>query len=102
MSSRQRDRATRPDPGLSLNVPPGLLDSIAVLVADRIADRLDPPPAEGYLDTDSAAEYLACPKSRIYELTAAGRLRHYRDGRRVLFRRKDLDAVLETREIEGE
>jgi excisionase family DNA binding protein len=51
-----------------------------------------------YVTTEKAAEILACKPKRIYELVAQGRLRHFRDGRRLLFRREDLDAVPEVHE----
>ena len=85
---------------LSLAVPPELVEAIAERVAELLVERL---PAQGpapWLDVDGAAEYLACPKSRVYEFIAAKRVRHFRDGRRVLFRREDLDAALSVREVE--
>lgn len=54
--------------------------------------------AESYLTVERAAEYLGCKPKRIYELIAQGRVRHYRIGRRILFRREDLDAALEVHE----
>lgn len=84
------------NPGLHLTFPPELLDLIADRVADRLADRLEPTSAEGYLTAEQAAEYLAAPIGRVRYLTRTGELRCYRDGRRVLYRRRDLDAVLAT------
>lgn len=73
-----------------------LLDTLAELVAAKVAERLPATaPRDGYLDVEAAAEYLACPASRVYELKASGRLAHYKDGQRLLFRRADLDACLE-------
>jgi excisionase family DNA binding protein len=50
-----------------------------------------------YLTTEKAAEVLACRQKQIYELVAQGRLRHFRDGQRLLFQQDDLDAALEAR-----
>jgi excisionase family DNA binding protein len=76
-------------------VPEALLDELAVRVADHLAERLEAlHPPEPYLTVEEAAAHLACPASRIYDLTAAKRLRHFRDGRRLLLRREDLDACL--------
>jgi excisionase family DNA binding protein len=50
--------------------------------------------AEPWLDVPAASKYLACKPRRIYELVAEGRLRHARDGRRLLFRSAWLDASL--------
>jgi excisionase family DNA binding protein len=84
---------------LSLGVPPELLEAIATRVADQLAEHLPEPPTP-YLKIEEAAEYLACPVSRIRDLKDQGRLRHYRDGRRLLFRREDLDGALTIREPE--
>jgi excisionase family DNA binding protein len=75
----------------------GLVDLLADAVADRIADRLSPPSQEPerWLNVDEAATYLACPASRVYDLVSRRRLRCARDGRRLLFQRTDLDAVLD-------
>lgn len=85
---------------LALTVPPELVEHLAVRVADVLAERA-PTASDGYLGVEEAAAYLACPKSRMYELVAAKRVRHYRDGRRVLFKAEDLDAVLRVREAEA-
>lgn len=78
---------------VAVPVPPELVEAVAVRVVELLADRL-PADRGGYLDADGAAAYLARPKSRVYELVAAGRLAHYRDGRSLLFRPGDLDAAL--------
>lgn len=81
--------------GHALGVPDELLTAVAERVAECLAERLPATQPEPYLDVDQAADYLACKPARIYELKAAGRLDHWRDGRRLLFRRTDLDAALE-------
>ena len=48
-----------------------------------------------WLNSDEAAQYLGCPRSRIHDLVQLRRLEPARDGRRLLFRRSDLDAYLE-------
>ncbi len=76
------------------------VDAMAKQVADRaaglLAERLkvsgEPEP---WLDVEAAARYLACQPHRIYDLAATGKLRCAKDGRRSLFRREWLDAVLE-------
>lgn len=87
------------DRGLSLGIPPELLDAIAERVTERMVESLPEQPTP-YLKIDEAAEYLNCPVSRIRDLKDQGRLRHYRDGKRLLFRREDLDAALTIREPE--
>lgn len=48
-----------------------------------------------WLNSDQAANYLGCPRSRIHDLVQLRKLEPTRDGRRLLFRRSDLDACLE-------
>lgn len=74
---------------LHLDIP----DEIVDLIAERVAERLERP-AEGWLDVDQAAAYIAAPKSRVYDLVAQERVECRRDGRRVLFRREWLDAAV--------
>jgi excisionase family DNA binding protein len=66
-------------------------------IAERVAARVAPPAPERtpWLDTAGAAEYLAAKPGRIHDLVALRRLTPRRDGRRLLFRRSDLDAYLE-------
>lgn len=51
--------------------------------------------AAAWLNSTAAAEYLGCPRSRIHDLVQLGHLHPRRDGRRLLFKRDDLDAYLE-------
>jgi excisionase family DNA binding protein len=83
---------------VNLHVPDELLDDLAARVAAKLTEQNPARAQDGYLSVDEAARYLACPASRIYELKAAGKLAHYKDGRRLLFRREDLDAALERRQ----
>ncbi len=73
------------------------LDQLADLLADRLAARLPAVRQKegGWLSSELAAEYLACSRSRIHDLVQIGKLSPRRDGRRLLFRRSDLDAYLE-------
>jgi excisionase family DNA binding protein len=77
---------------LSLSIPTEVLDAIAERVAERLSTR-EPDPA-GFLDVAGAASFLACPLSRIYALTSAGRLPVYRDGSRLLFDPSELRAYV--------
>jgi excisionase family DNA binding protein len=65
------------------------LDQLVDLLAERVAARLGT--RSPWLSADEAAGYLACPVSRIRRLTMTGDLPVHRDGRRVLYRREELD-----------
>lgn len=84
---------------LELAIPPAALEALALRVAElvtaRVADSTAPAPADGWLDVNAAADYLACKPKRIYDLVGQSRLRCMKDGTRSLFRREWLDAALE-------
>ncbi len=75
-----------------------LLDEIAAdpVALARLRELVDVEPARGspWLSAPEAAQYLACPESRIRKLTMTGELPCHRDGRRVLYRRDELDAFV--------
>jgi excisionase family DNA binding protein len=71
------------------------LDAIARRVAAILAEPVRDGDAGGWLDTKGAAAYLAASTGRIHDLVQLGALTPARDGRRLLFRRSDLDAYLE-------
>jgi excisionase family DNA binding protein len=70
------------------------LDALADLLAPRIADRLPRQADDCWLDSQSAAEYLSVPRSRIHDLVGLRRLPVHRDGRKLIFRKSDLDRYL--------
>ncbi len=64
-------------------------------LAERLLPRLEAPAhTDGWLTVRETAEYLRCPKSRIYSLVSARRIPFVKDGSRTLFRRSELDAWL--------
>jgi excisionase family DNA binding protein len=69
------------------------LDLLAERLTPRLAERLgqNGAPQSGWLDVAGAAEYIRCPKSRIYALVSANRISFHKDGSRTLFRREELD-----------
>lgn len=70
-----------------------LADRLAPLLASRPTTRDDA--GNPWLNAGEAARYLACSRDRLYDLVQLGKLTPHRDGRRLLFRRTDLDAYLE-------
>lgn len=75
---------------LALPMPPEFVEAVAQRVAAILDERLLPEMDEGFLDVAGAAEFLACPPSRIYALVSARRIPHHRDGSRLLFDRGEL------------
>jgi excisionase family DNA binding protein len=72
------------------------LDALAELLAPRLAARLGQrDAAPSWLDAAGAAEHLATSRGRIHDLVQLRKLEPRRDGRRLVFRRSDLDAYLE-------
>ncbi|HEV3071413.1 MAG TPA: helix-turn-helix domain-containing protein [Solirubrobacteraceae bacterium] len=84
------------DGTIELKVPDVFVQAIAERVADLLADtprRAGRP--EPWIGVNEAAEHLACPTSRIYDLVSQRRITPRRDGRRLLFKRSHLDAAIE-------
>lgn len=80
-------------PELLVSIPAEFVDQVAARVAELLEQRQASP--EPWVGVDEAAVHLACSRQRIYDLVREGRLEPRRDGRRLLFRRSDLDAFLE-------
>jgi excisionase family DNA binding protein len=51
---------------------------------------------DGWMNSDQAATHLACSRGRLYDLVQLGKLDPHRDGRRLVFRRSDLDQYLDS------
>lgn len=81
-------------PDVTFSLPPELLEAIAARAAELVEDRTVESP-QPWIGVEEAAEHLACKPQRIYDLVSQGRLEHRKDGRRLLFRRSDLDSHLE-------
>jgi excisionase family DNA binding protein len=81
---------------VSLTLPPEVVETIAQRVADILAERV---PANGvtspYFTVAEAADYLRAKPQRVYDLLSAHRLTRYRDGRRVLVARSELEAHMQ-------
>lgn len=51
------------------------------------------PPRGPYMTPDEAAAFLRCDRKRIYDLASSGRLGRYREGRRLLLMRSEVEAI---------
>jgi excisionase family DNA binding protein len=68
---------------LDTTLPEEAVEAIARRVLELMADGENV--SEGYVDVNGAAEFLACPTSRIYALVSARRIPFEKDGSRTLF-----------------
>jgi hypothetical protein len=78
---------------LAITLTDEQVNEIAARAAELLTDRQ--PAASPWLDTKGAADHIAATPGRVHDLVQLGRLVPRRDGRRLLFRREDLDAYLE-------
>lgn len=51
-------------------------------------------PAE-WMTPDEVADYLRCEKRRVYDLRSKGRLRGFKESGRLLFKRSDVEDLIE-------
>jgi excisionase family DNA binding protein len=95
---------------LSLTLPDELIEQIAGRVVSLIREgAVSEEPgglhsAEGrvvrpYLSVIEAAEYLRAKPQRVYDLLSSGRLTRFKDGRRVLVSRQELEAYLDANRL---
>ena len=84
-------------PSLALPVPDALVEAVAERAAALVAAQLSPE-REPWIGVPDAAAHIAAPRSRVYALAACSppRIPHRKDGSRLLFRRSELDAWLDT------
>jgi excisionase family DNA binding protein len=81
---------------MNLELPDSMLDEIARRAAELVtAQAVTAVTTSPWLDTKGAADYLAASPGRIHDLVQLGRITPRRDGRRLLFRREELDSYVE-------
>jgi excisionase family DNA binding protein len=81
-----------PEP-LSLTIPPELVDAVAEQVLERLSAS-QTAASDGFLDAQGAADFLSCPKNRIYALVSKRAIPFHKDGSRLLFDREELRAYV--------
>lgn len=75
---------------LTFTIDPETFAQLKDAIKAEVLAELRPGDDDGYLNAEGAAEFLACPVSRIRSLTSAGALPVERDGSRVLYSRAAL------------
>ena len=82
--------------GLSLTLPPEMLEQLAQRVAGILEERqLSSSPPGRWLTVAEAAEILRRSPQRIRDLRSARRLTPYREGGRALVDRLELERLVE-------
>jgi excisionase family DNA binding protein len=78
---------------LDLTLNDASLDQLAVLIAERLADRLPKQSDDGWMESKEAAVHLKVPLSTIRKWTAEGSIPFTQDGpgARCFFLRSELD-----------
>lgn len=85
---------TRDSINFSLTLDDTQFDELAAELERRLSLRAGQQ-SSPWLNTEEAARYLCCPKSRILKLVHRGDLPRSKDGRRNLYSREDLDRFIE-------
>jgi excisionase family DNA binding protein len=84
--------------GLTLNLPPEVVEQLAQRVADILQERAGEErtsaEAARWLTIAQAAAHIGARPQRIYDLRQSGRLSRHGDGRRALIDRHELDQLI--------
>ena len=90
--------ATQPPagPDLTLMVAPALIETIAQRAAELVLEQLREQRAgdSPYMTVPEAAAYARCKRQRTDDLLSSRRLTRYKDGRRTLILKTELEAWL--------
>jgi excisionase family DNA binding protein len=78
---------------LSHPIPQEWVDEIARRAAEMVAQARRSE-AEPWITVQTAAEHIGCARDRVYALVRQQAIPHEKDGRRLLFRRSDLDSYI--------
>jgi excisionase family DNA binding protein len=79
---------------LELELPEDVIERIAERAAALLVER-QARASSPWLAARAAASHLCCSVGGIHDLVGLRKLEPHRDGRRLLFKRADLDAYLE-------
>lgn len=86
---------TSSQPDVSLAIPPAFIEAIAQRTAELVLEALDRQSSDSpYLTIPEAAAYARCKRQRIDDLLSARRLTRYKEGRRTLVRKAELETWL--------
>jgi excisionase family DNA binding protein len=87
----------------ALAIPSALVEQIAERAAQLVLEQLQPglQAASPYMTIPEAAAYARCKRQRIDDLLSSRRLTRYKDGRRTLVSRAELEARLQGRPHPG-
>jgi len=78
---------------MEVDVSESLIEVIAARAAQLVEHNREAEVAP-WVDVEGIAKHLNCSTHRIYRRVTAGELPHRRDGKRLLFRKSEVDAAL--------
>jgi excisionase family DNA binding protein len=78
---------------VAVTLPAADLDALESRVTQRVLERFETA-VSPWMQIDQAADYLAWPKKRLYNLVAGKEIPHHKVGNRLLFHREELDRWL--------
>ncbi|MFN8224251.1 MAG: helix-turn-helix domain-containing protein [Gaiellales bacterium] len=79
----------------TVELPESLLAALAERVAQVVqASTPAEQPSSPYMTTEQAAAFLCCSRQRIHDLLGQGKLSRYKEGRRTLLLREDLEQLV--------
>jgi excisionase family DNA binding protein len=76
-------------------IPDAEIAALEQRLTEQILERIQEDACSPWLTVDQAAEHLAWPKKRLYNLVSKGEIPHRKQGNRLLFNRVELDRWLD-------
>lgn len=84
------------EPAFAIQLPDSLIgvlvERAAELAHARVRQHVDDSP---YMTTEQAAAFLCCSRQRVHDLLGQGKLSRYKEGRRTLLLREELDRLVQ-------
>jgi excisionase family DNA binding protein len=72
-----------------------IVDRVAERVLEQIRAEVEAPPTSPYLTVPEASELLRCRRQRVDDLLSQRRLTRYKEGRRTLVSRAEIEVYVE-------
>jgi excisionase family DNA binding protein len=76
-------------------IPDTEINALETRITESLVERLQGLITSPWMNIAEAADYLACPKKRLYNLVGKGEIPHRKQNGRLLFSRSELDRWLD-------